>query len=237
MTIMLSKRLQTIASFLPKGAYFADIGTDHAYLPCYVCLKDADALAIAGEFNEGPYRRAKATVDSYNLTEKVDVRFGNGLQIIDAETDPIEQVIIAGMGGPLIRDILKDGLDKLATVKRLILQPNVAEKPLREWLYINNYAIVSEVIVEENNHLYEIIIADYGAKQPYSKDLDDRKKQMMFGPLLLEEKSLLFRKKWTDQLNHLRRITSKMKYAKQAKEQLEKFSRQIRWIEEVLNSE
>src|SRR5690625_2789693 len=141
------------------------------------------------------------------------------------------------MGGPLIRDILKDGLDKLATVKRLILQPNVAEKPLREWLYINNYAIVSEVIVEENNHLYEIIIADYGAKQPYSKDLDDRKIQMMFGPLLLEEKSLLFRKKWTDQLNHLRRITSKMKYDKQEKEQLEKFSRQIRWIEEVLNSE
>lgn len=237
MTITLSKRLEVIASFLPKGAYFADIGTDHAYLPCYVCLKDETAMAIAGEVNQGPYERAKATVKKFQLEDKIDVRLGNGLKIIEPKTDPIEQIVIAGMGGPLIRDILDSGLNELSTVKRLILQPNVASTPLRKWLYEKEFSIVHELIVAEKGHLYEVMIADQGAIQPYAKDPQEREKQMMFGPFLMKEKSSLFLKKWQNQLNHLQKITKGMKKAKKTNGKLKDFLQQIQWIEEVLNDE
>src|SRR5690625_254647 len=99
--INLSKRLTTIATFLPSGAYFADIGSDHAYLPCYVCIHDKEARAIAGEVNEGPYNSACETVKAYELNNQIEVRLGDGLHVIDNEQ--IKQVVIAGMGGSLIR--------------------------------------------------------------------------------------------------------------------------------------
>jgi len=237
MTLTLSKRLQTIASFLPKNAYFADIGTDHAYLPCYICLHDINASAIAGEVSEGPFNRAKKTVETFNLTNKIDVRLGDGLQVLNEKTDHIEQLVIAGMGGSLMKDILNSGLSKLTSVKRIILQPNVGAKFIREWLYEQHYAIVAETIVEENNHLYEIVVADYGLKQPYDTANELKAKQMMFGPLLMEEKSVLFQKKWLNELNHLRQVINQMKHAKQSKTQREQFLQQICWIEEVLSDE
>lgn len=234
MSLNLSKRLQIIASFLPENAYFADIGTDHAYLPCYVCLKDSTAQAIASEVKKGPYNRALQTVNKYGLADKIDVRIGDGLQIIDETTDKIEQLIIAGMGGSLITNILNEGKTKLTSVQRLILQPNVAEHLVRDWLYTHNYAITQEVILEENDHLYEVIVADRSLKQPYATEKECREKQLLFGPLLIEEKSALFYKKWTKQLEHLQRLVLQMEQSEQAKRKKSEFKQQIRWIQEVL---
>lgn len=234
MTLTLSKRLYKIATFLPKGAYFADIGTDHAYLPCYVCLNDITAHAIAGEVSIGPFKRAKETVAKYALTNKVDVRLGNGLQIINEKVDPIEQLVIAGMGGSLMKDILNNGLSKLSSVQRIILQPNVGAHFVREWLYEQNYAVAAETIVEENDHLYEIIVADYGLAQPYSCDKKLKAQQIMFGPLLMKDKSVLFRKKWLNELEHLQRVVNEMKHAQQSKARRDLFREHVHWIEEVL---
>src|SRR5699024_6975282 len=102
-----SNRLKTIASFLSTGTFFADIGTDHAYLPCYVCLNDKQARAIAGEVNEGPYQSACETVRSHHLTEQIEVRKGDGLHVL--KQDPVDELVIAGMGGALITNILNNG--------------------------------------------------------------------------------------------------------------------------------
>src|SRR5690625_2222499 len=149
MTLKISRRLQSIAEFLPKGSYFADIGTDHAYLPCYVCLKDPKARAIAGEVRQGPYERALHTVKTYRLSNRVDVRLGDGLRILNEKVDPIRQLVIAGMGGSLMKEILNDGIDLLDTVQRIILQPNIGEEIVRQWLYQHNFAIVQELIIED----------------------------------------------------------------------------------------
>src|SRR5690625_3177737 len=133
MEIQLSERLYRIAKLLRPGTIFADIGSDHAYLPCYVCLQDDKTIANAGEVAEGPYNRARQTVEQYELTDRVDVRLGNGLEVIQ-KNDLVCEVVIAGMGGSLISTILSEGNDKLLQIDRLILQPNNNERRVRETL-------------------------------------------------------------------------------------------------------
>src|SRR5699024_3904368 len=99
--VRLSRRLQTVANYLPKGAFFADIGTDHAHLLCYVYMNDETASAIASVVAAGPYELAKNTVSRYQLSDVIDVRKGDGVEVIKGEN--IAQLVISCMGGTLIR--------------------------------------------------------------------------------------------------------------------------------------
>lgn len=230
-SLTLSKRLKKIAAYLPKGSYFADIGSDHAYLPCYVCLHDPTAKAIAGEVNEGPYLSAQKTVETYGLTEQIEVRLGDGLTVI--QEDPITEVVIAGMGGQLIRRILTDGEDKLQTVKRVIVQPNIAAHLLREWFHDRQMTIVAEELIEENDHIYEIIVAE--KTHPY---IPLTEKECLFGPHLLKEKSAVFKKKWRREQQNYKRIIKQMAQASQPdQEKIQAFQKELQWIEEVLQDD
>ena len=120
--VKLSKRLITIANFISKGAYFADIGSDHGYLACYVCQNDPSAKAIASEVSNGPFLRTKETIEHYHLTERIEARLGSGLTVLE-ENDTVNEIVIAGMGGELITKILKDGRDKLLNINKIIAQP------------------------------------------------------------------------------------------------------------------
>src|SRR5690606_28861210 len=143
----LSKRLETVASFVPTGAIVADIGSDHAYLPCYLVHKGIAARAVAGEVVKGPYESAVKQVRTEGLTDKITVRMADGLAAVE-EADEITAVTIAGMGGPLIVSILEKHPEALKTVTRLILQPNIHAKAIREWAMANGWAIQDEVILE-----------------------------------------------------------------------------------------
>src|SRR5688572_1442382 len=113
----LSKRLKEVAAFLPRGAWFADIGSDHAYLPCFICSGDSTSKAIAGEVNRGPFESAQKNVRKLGLEHQIEVRLGDGLEVIHL-SDQIKQLVIAGMGGGLITKILVEGKDKLVSVER-----------------------------------------------------------------------------------------------------------------------
>lgn len=217
-----------MAEFLPKQARFADIGSDHAYLPCYVCMKDSNALAIAGEVNEGPFLSAKKTVKAFNLEKKISVRKGNGLQVI--EPGEVNQVVIAGMGGSLIASILEEGKSKLKEVETLILQPNVDAKSIRIWLEDNDYNLTAEKIVEEGNHTYEILFA---VRSEVKNKMTE--KELLFGPWLLKEKSQPFRKKWAGELKNTERILTEMKKAKDADQnKIDQYQKEKQWMKEVL---
>src|SRR5690606_8847224 len=123
-TVRLSTRLETVASFVEAGAVVADIGSDHAYLPCYLVHNGTVHKAVAGEVVKGPYESAVRNVRREGLASAITVRLANGLFAIEAG-DTVDTVTIAGMGGPLIATILDNGKDRLQDVKRIIAQPNI----------------------------------------------------------------------------------------------------------------
>ena len=108
----LSKRLASVASFVEQGAILADIGSDHAYLPCHLVMEGRISKAIAGEVVKGPFESAVKNVRKKGLTDKITVRLGNGLEAVQ-ENDGVDTITIAGMGGPLIASILHDGSKKV----------------------------------------------------------------------------------------------------------------------------
>lgn len=100
------------------------------------------------------------------------------------------------MGGGLIADILAAGVDKLASVERLILQPNNREDELRAWLMANHFKIIAEKIMTENDKFYEIMVVEHG-----KMTLSDT--ELRFGPFLNQEKSAIFKLRWKRELKKL----------------------------------
>ena len=192
---MISKRLELVASFVPQGAVLLDVGSDHAYLPIDLVERGQIRNAIAGEVVEGPYQSAVKNVDAHGLKEKIQVRLANGLAAFE-EADQVSVITIAGMGGRLIATILKEGLEKLANVERLILQPNNREDDLRIWLQENGFQIVTESILEEAGKFYEILVVEVGQMKLSASDI-------RFGPFLCKEVSTVFVQKWQKEAEKL----------------------------------
>ena len=192
---MISKRLELVASFVPQGAILLDVGSDHAYLPIELIERGQIESAIAGEVVEGPYQSAVKNVEAHGLKEKIQVRLANGLTAFE-EADQVSVITIAGMGGRLIARILEEGLDKLADVERLILQPNNREDDLRIWLQENGFQIVAESILEEAGKFYEILVVEAGQMKLSSSDV-------RFGPFLSKEVSPVFVQKWQKEAEKL----------------------------------
>lgn len=206
--IRLSKRLALIASFIPKGSVLADIGSDHAHLPAYAYRQGWVKKAIAGEVREGPYRTALATTRSLGIEQAVSVRLGDGFQVI--ERGEADAIVIAGMGGELISEILERGEEKLTQDTTLILQPNIREAVLRAWLDRHGWAIVDEAILEEEHHIYEVMVAKKAAA---GSSLSCQ--ELMMGPVLLKKKSPVFLKKWRHEENKLKNIVISLERSSQ----------------------
>lgn len=219
--LKLSKRLEVVAGFIPKGSKFADIGSDHAYLPCYAILKGQASLAIAGEITDGPFESAKNQVQKSDLLEYISVRKGDGLSVIK-EGEKVDCVTIAGMGGSLITKILNDGQAKLDHASRLILQPNIHAKHIRQWLIENSWSLIEEEIIEEDDKIYEILVAEKGNPKDAYNDIEFEL-GLLVGPILAKKKSEVFVKKWTQEYNHWRTILTQLENAGHTYEENEKY--------------
>ncbi|MGA9232977.1 MAG: tRNA (adenine(22)-N(1))-methyltransferase TrmK [Exiguobacterium oxidotolerans] len=192
--VTLDQRLKKVVSYIPQGAVLADIGSDHAFVPCYCIQQGLVERAIAGEVNVGPMEAAQGQVALVQLDEQIEVRLGSGLTVL--APGEVTAVTIAGMGGTLIATILEEGKAHLSGEERLILQPNVDAVDVRKWLLEHGYALLSEAIVKENGKIYEILVAEKGEEMIYAEDADIRKWELLFGPQLMREKAPAFIEKW-----------------------------------------
>ncbi|MEG2583716.1 MAG: class I SAM-dependent methyltransferase [Oscillospiraceae bacterium] len=151
----LTPRLQKIADMITHADAIADIGTDHAYLPVYLCMKGFCKIAIASDIRKGPVARAIATVKKYEMCDKIQVRLGAGLDTI--KSDEVSAIVIAGMGGLMIAEILDKGSEILKSLEKIIIQPMTHQMELRKYLIKNGYTIVNEALAKEESKIYNIM--------------------------------------------------------------------------------
>ncbi|KXG75895.1 tRNA (adenine(22)-N(1))-methyltransferase [Thermotalea metallivorans] len=156
----LTPRLLAIAQLVPQGATVADIGTDHGYIPVYLIKNGIARKVIATDVNKGPLGSAQKNITMHYMENHIETRLGNGLAVF--QPGEVDTVIIAGMGGLLIRDILTADQKIAATVETFILQPMVAQEELRRWLLSNQWKIVDEKLVKEDHRIYEIMVVKKG---------------------------------------------------------------------------
>lgn len=225
----LSKRLAKVGEFVPSQARLADIGSDHAYLPVRLMLAKKISYAVCGEVVKGPYESALHQVTLQGLADNITVRLADGLFAIEP-SDKIDTITICGMGGALIKQILLEGKERITGEELLILQPNVGEATLRKYLVANGYSIIAEEILEENKKIYEIIVAKK-LVQPMSLN----EAQYLFGPLLMQEKSPVFIKKWQRELMQRQRVLQQLQNSAQNHdEKIAELQVEMKLIEEVL---
>lgn len=204
MNCELSLRLQTCLDALHPLQSIADIGTDHAYLPCVGLLRGQLKRAIAADVGVGPLEAAKATISKYNLDDLIETRLGSGLSVI--KPGEVEGVVIAGMGGKLITSILEADIPLAKSFNRLILQPNLDANVLRTFLMKKQFEIVDEKIVLDEKKFYEIIVVQPSQTPVVYNELD-----LEFGPVLRRQSSCkVFEERWQKEYDKNNQIINQL---------------------------
>ena len=165
---MLDKRLSAVAALVRRGSTVADIGTDHAYLPVYLVQSGACPRAVAADLREGPLAAAREHVAAAGLSDVIDTRLGDGLSpLAPGEADDI---VIAGMGGDTVADILA-ACDWVKDARyNLVLQPMTHPERLRAWLLQNGFVITAETPVWEGRRFYHVCAAQYADAAPVTDE-------------------------------------------------------------------
>lgn len=166
--IKLSNRLSAAASMVRHNARLCDVGTDHGYVPVYLAEQGVIKSAIACDINEGPLSSCIALVKEHNLQGKIECVLSDGLDYVSG--DDIDDILIAGMGGELIADILSRCV--YIRDKHLILNPMTHAEITRNWLYSNGFIINEDIIVSDARHHYNIFDAVYTGKVTEKRKAD-----------------------------------------------------------------
>jgi len=152
----LTPRLLRIAEEIRPAEKVGDIGTDHGYLPIYLIKNRIAKTVIATDINQEPLNAAWKNIKTYGLEEKIETKLGAGT--IPLEEEDLDVLIIAGMGGKLISEILRNSNSLKINVNRIILQPMQQQAELRSYLLNEGYTIEKDLLVEEGRRIYEILV-------------------------------------------------------------------------------
>ena len=155
----MDRRLQCAARQVRMGSRLADIGTDHALLPVALVRSGVCPYAVASDIRTGPAERARRAVEEAQLADRIEVRLGPGLSVLQPEE--ADDLVIAGMGGETIVSILGEAPWIRSSHFRLILQPMSRPEVLRRWLHRAGFLLEAEPAVEDGGHLYSILRAHY----------------------------------------------------------------------------
>ncbi|MBP5342677.1 SAM-dependent methyltransferase [bacterium] len=217
--MQISLRLEAVASLVENANILIDVGSDHALLPIYLIEKGLSKIVYAIDNKTKPLLNAKKNIMEYGYNDFIFPVLSDGLKTLEINT--YDYITIAGMGGETMIDILS--FDKLNKDAVLILEPQKNTDLIRKFLMDNNYEIVDELFIKDNDHYYPIIKAIHrGMKIEYSK------LELSFGPIILKSKTAVFE----EYLNkNISKLESSLKDAKSKTNLLNK----INLFKEALN--
>lgn len=166
---MITPRLEMITKHIyTKSA--ADVGTDHAYVPIYLAQHGICTELAATDIKPGPLKIAAENVRKYNLEKTISLRLGGGLTPL--KKGEFETLIIAGMGGEVIKNILENEREKAYSAEFLVLQPMNSQDLLRKWLADNDFSVCEEDIENEGYKVYNLIVAKKGTSYAYRDEFE-----------------------------------------------------------------
>ena len=151
----LTPRLQKIADEIKPGETMADIGTDHGFLPLFLWEQGISPQVIMADISKDSLDKAAENCRLLAPDTDFDLRLGSGLEVLTpAEVDT---VVMAGIGGNLICELLGKDLQKSWSFSKYILQPRRHIGRLRFWLYDNGFSITNEQLVREGKFICEVL--------------------------------------------------------------------------------
>jgi len=232
---MISKRLQYIVDMVTYFDTIADIGCDHGYVCIELIKNNKVKKAIASDIS---YPSLKKTIDFVkvnNIDDRIETRVGDGLDVLNK--DEVDAVIVAGMGGVLISDILKKNYNLKFKEKNplLILQPVQQAKDLRYYLYENKFEIVDEDIVFDMGKYYNIIVAKKinEISNTYLTIEKCKDVYMEYGILNIIKKNILVREILEERIKNSKKLFDDLKQKKVKISDLNILSQKIKEMEEV----
>ncbi|NLA34038.1 MAG: SAM-dependent methyltransferase [Tenericutes bacterium] len=195
----LSKRLLSIIPHIQDEDSIIDVGCDHAYLDIYLAQHKNLKKIIAVDIMEGPLLIAKKNIKTNDLENVIKVVRSDGLEKL---TKDINTVIITGLGGKTITNILKKDESRLININKIVIIPNNNFYETRKEITKLGYKIEYEELIDDKN-IYLLIIFKKGNKR-YSY------KELFFGPFLLKEKNNLFKKYYLAEVTKIKEILTKL---------------------------
>lgn len=181
---MISKRLQALTHDITPQAIVADIGCDHGYLLIELAQKGQIKKGFACDINKGPLQSAHDNITKFGFSHMLHTRLGSGiLALTEDDCKEVDTLVVAGMGGALITDILKP-MQSITNLQTLILQPNIGADIIREHLESSPFNLVKEMIVIDNDITYPILVYKNipGQKQQWNQF------EKRVGPFILANK-------------------------------------------------
>ena len=162
--IKLTPRLEKIAGLIENSRLIADIGTDHAYMPAALIERGRAERAVASDINEGPLKRAAETVRAAGLESRISLRLGAGLETV-TPADGADTIVIAGMGGETIAEILENSPTVVSLAGLIIIQPMSSAPELRDYIYGRGFKNIREHLAAESGKIYNIISMSPGSEK------------------------------------------------------------------------
>ena len=171
--IKLTERLQKIYDQVRPGESVCDVGTDHGYVPLALLESGRSPNAIMSDISAGSLAKCKVNAEAMLPSlAPFDLRQGSGIEIL--KSGEVDTVIMAGMGGMLISEILEKDYHHSHSFKRYILQPRKHVGRLRYWLLDNDFTVVHEDLAREGKFIWPILtVESFGRALFVNADPDD----------------------------------------------------------------
>ena len=159
--VKISERLRTAAGLIGEGERLADVGTDHGYVPIYLVERKHIPSAIAMDIRTGPLERAREHIRMYGMEDYIQTRLSDGVAAL--KPGEADTILIAGMGGGLVKHILESGRVICEQAHGLVLQPQSELPKVRRFLMENGYVTEREEMVMEDGKYYPMMRVHFDA--------------------------------------------------------------------------
>lgn len=232
------KRMLAIAAMVDDTKTLADVGCDHAYISINLLEKGKVERIIASDLREGPLNIAKENIRLSGFEDKIETRLCPGLE--GYKEGEINTILISGMGGMLIREILSERKEVVETADTLILEPQSDLRVVRSYLREVDFKIVDEDMIKETGKFYQIIKA---VRSELGEKSDNSTKTMVedeFGPILISKKHKVLEEFLFNRKKHFETLLENKEFIQSQKDssndRIKVITQELEMVLEALNS-